>query len=64
MNSVSTQCAQKIYDKIGGKKPFKFLKKVYRKIKKLESENDEERKNILFGFYSGVGSNTYFAYTL
>lgn len=35
MNSVSTQCAQKIYDKIGGKKPFKFLKKVYRKIKKV-----------------------------
>lgn len=35
MNSVSTQCAQKIYDKIGGKKPFKFLKKMYRKIKKV-----------------------------
>ena len=35
VNSVSTQCAQKIYDKIGGKKPFKFLKKVYRKIKKV-----------------------------
>lgn len=35
MNSVSTQCAQKIHDKIGGKKPFKFLKKVYRKIKKV-----------------------------
>lgn len=34
MNSVSTQCAQKIYDKIGGKKPFRLLKKVYRKLTK------------------------------